>query len=485
MPDIEDMTPGEVLAEASVAEFIKALGLSIAEAQRALDENSVDQIGEFIKPREGLDGKSLLDLGLSPAFYHYQHADISCSMQLSLKVEKDLSVGVNLSGNFSDTTTNSTDASSSESSSESGSSTVTRERSAQMEIQSASTGAVTIGGQNFPLTGGDPLERIRALQRAVTADAQAGVPRMLYRPSDRTFAITTDAAPEKVQVTDKTVTFLGGGFDRAVIQVDADSATDYVFNPSTTVSTTAQGSVPSYADHVAAQVNAAGIAAFVNAPGDPLKTVHFKTGEHHLETFTAEGQERNSDFARRIMDLALFIKQHNLNVEIEGFADAQRYRGQTSAESAQSNRDLGDARAREMQRHLLANGVPAGQMTIVPRARAETLAAAFGPKVRVLDWGETGPALDGAATVVNTTSLGMAGQPPFDLDLSGVHPGMLATDIVYTPLETPFLQAAARRGARIVDGLGMLLWQGVPGFNRWFGGDAQVTPDLRTLMLAP
>ena len=84
MPDIADMTPGEVLTEASVAEFIKALGLSIAQAQKALDENSVDQIGEFIRPREGLDGRSLLDLGLSPAFYHYQHADVSCSMQLSL-----------------------------------------------------------------------------------------------------------------------------------------------------------------------------------------------------------------------------------------------------------------------------------------------------------------------------------------------------------------------------------------------------------------
>ncbi|WP_138466271.1 shikimate dehydrogenase [Poseidonocella sp. HB161398] len=141
--------------------------------------------------------------------------------------------------------------------------------------------------------------------------------------------------------------------------------------------------------------------------------------------------------------------------------------------------------ARAILHAMLEAGAPEIRLMNRTRARAETLAAAFGPRVKVLDWGDTGPALDGAATVVNTTSLGMAGQPAFDLDLGGLRPGMIATDIVYIPLETPFLQAASRRGARIVDGLGMLLWQGVPGFNRWFGGDAQVTPELRELMLAP
>ncbi|MBE3638269.1 shikimate dehydrogenase [Mangrovicoccus algicola] len=141
--------------------------------------------------------------------------------------------------------------------------------------------------------------------------------------------------------------------------------------------------------------------------------------------------------------------------------------------------------ARAILHAMLEAGAPEIRLMNRTRARAEGLATAFGPRVRVLDWGETDAALKDAATVVNTTSLGMAGQPAFDLDLSAMRPGMLATDIVYTPLETPFLQAAARRGAQVVDGLGMLLWQGVPGFNRWFGGDAQVTADLRALMLAP
>ena len=83
---IEKMTPGQILADASVAEFIKAMGLSIADAQKALDLNSLAQVGEYVEPRPGLGGKSLLQLGLSPPFYHYQHADLTVSMQLTMKV---------------------------------------------------------------------------------------------------------------------------------------------------------------------------------------------------------------------------------------------------------------------------------------------------------------------------------------------------------------------------------------------------------------
>lgn len=383
MPDIDDLTPGQVLADASVAEFIKSLGLSIAEAQQALDENSVSQIGEFITPRESLAGRTLLDMGLSPAFYHYQHADISCSMQLSLRVEKDLSVGVNLSGSFNDQSTTNDSNTQTSQTSESGSTSITRERSAQIEVESSSVGQLTIGGETFALSGDDPFARIRALQEAVMSNEAAGVPRLLYRPTPRTFTITTDADASKVQTTSNTVAFLGGGFDRAVIQVDTDANTDYVFNPSTTVSTTAQGSVSAYAAHVAAQVNAAGIAAALNTPTDPVISLNFKTGKHHLETFTAEGEERNTNFSQRLMDLAQFIKLHGLNVEIEGYADAQRYRGQNQTDSDQSNRELGDCRADEVERYLLANGVPAGQITKVPSRGAADAQAAGGPADQV------------------------------------------------------------------------------------------------------
>ncbi|WP_028671781.1 OmpA family protein [Saccharospirillum impatiens] len=362
MADYDGLTPGQVLADASVAEFIKTLGLSIAEAQQALDENSVEQIGEFITPREGLGGRTLLDLGLSPAFYHYQHADISCSLQLSLRVEKDLSVGLNLNGSFNDTETSNSDQSESSESTESGSSNVSRERTAEISVQTSSTGALTLGGRNFPISGDDPLARIRALQEAVTSDTGAGVPRLLYQHPDRAFTIDTDAEPEKVTTTDRTVAFKGGGFDRCVIQIDANSATDYAFNGTTTVTTTAQASLQAYADHVKTDVEAAGYTATLYAPSVPIATTHFKTGKHHLETFDVNGTTFNDDMIQSLGYLAQFAREHNLDLDVEGFADAQPYRNQPASASDQSNIDLGNRRADEIIRLLVGQGMPANKV---------------------------------------------------------------------------------------------------------------------------
>lgn len=134
---------------------------------------------------------------------------------------------------------------------------------------------------------------------------------------------------------------------------------------------------------------------------------------------------------------------------------------------------------------LLDAGVADLRLANRSRDKAEELADLFGPRVAVVDWAEAEGMAEGAATLVNTTSLGMEGQPPFTLSLAGLVPGALATDLVYVPLETPFLVEAAHQGARTVDGLGMLLYQGVPGFARWFGQTPEVTPELRAAMLAP
>ena len=124
---------------------------------------------------------------------------------------------------------------------------------------------------------------------------------------------------------------------------------------------------------------------------------------------------------------------------------------------------------------LLDAGVPEIRLANRTRARAEALAAAFGPHVAVHDWTDAGATLDGVATVVNATSLGMKGQPPLDVDLAALPLGAVVTDLVYVPLETPLLAAARARGCTAVDGLGMLLHQAVPGFERWFG--ATPVPD--------
>jgi shikimate dehydrogenase len=118
------------------------------------------------------------------------------------------------------------------------------------------------------------------------------------------------------------------------------------------------------------------------------------------------------------------------------------------------------------------------------RARADALAAALGPPARVAEWGDRAKALAGADLLVNTTQLGMEGQPPLELDLGALPRAALVNDIVYAPLETPLLAAAARRGNPTVDGLGMLLHQARPAFAAWFGRDPEVTADLRRHVLA-
>jgi shikimate dehydrogenase len=111
--------------------------------------------------------------------------------------------------------------------------------------------------------------------------------------------------------------------------------------------------------------------------------------------------------------------------------------------------------------------------------RAVELAASFPGTVEARPWQEVAQLVGESDLIVNTTSLGMHGQPPLELDLSTMRPGTIVDDIVYVPLETPLLAEARRRGGTPVDGLGMLLHQAVPGFERWFGVRPQVTAALR------
>jgi shikimate dehydrogenase len=116
------------------------------------------------------------------------------------------------------------------------------------------------------------------------------------------------------------------------------------------------------------------------------------------------------------------------------------------------------------------------------RERAEEVARALGG-IEVADWAERAGCLDGASLLVNTTSLGMTGQPPLDLALDALPRTALVTDIVYAPLVTDLLARAAARGNPTVDGLGMLLHQARPGFEAWFGKAPEVTPELRAFVL--
>ncbi len=116
------------------------------------------------------------------------------------------------------------------------------------------------------------------------------------------------------------------------------------------------------------------------------------------------------------------------------------------------------------------------------RSKAEAIAREFGGPITVYPWQDRHDALDGVATAVNVTSQGMVGEAALDLRLDKLSKSALAADIIYTPLETPFLAAARERGNRTVNGLGMLLHQGPPAWKLWFDVEPTVTVELRERM---
>jgi shikimate dehydrogenase len=133
---------------------------------------------------------------------------------------------------------------------------------------------------------------------------------------------------------------------------------------------------------------------------------------------------------------------------------------------------------------LLEEGARRVTLSNRTASRADLLASAMGDRVSTVPWAEVGAALPGHGLLVNTTSLGMTGKPPLEVDLAALDGTATVADIVYTPLETPLLAAARRRGNTVVDGLGMLLHQAAPGFATWFGREPEVDDALRAAVLA-
>jgi shikimate dehydrogenase len=133
---------------------------------------------------------------------------------------------------------------------------------------------------------------------------------------------------------------------------------------------------------------------------------------------------------------------------------------------------------------LLERGIERIALANRSIARAQALAELFGERVVPIAWSDAPAALPGAGLLVNTTSLGMKGQPSLDLDLEPLPKDATVADLVYVPLETELLTEARGRGLRTADGLGMLLHQAVRGFELWFGARPQVTAELRALVEA-
>ncbi|MEM8693020.1 MAG: shikimate dehydrogenase [Pseudomonadota bacterium] len=139
--------------------------------------------------------------------------------------------------------------------------------------------------------------------------------------------------------------------------------------------------------------------------------------------------------------------------------------------------------ARAVIASLLDNGVPEILLCNRTRIRAEKLSDDFGNRVSVVDWVQAGNVIEDSTLVVNTTSLGMTGKPELRVPLDGLNKQTIVTDLVYTPLKTGLLKDADARGCTTVDGLGMLLHQAVPAFERWFGERPPVDEATRTATL--
>lgn len=172
------------------------------------------------------------------------------------------------------------------------------------------------------------------------------------------------------------------------------------------------------------------------------------------------------------------------NTDGEGFLNnlRQHYPDWTASDGPALVLGAGGA-SRAIVYALLADGAPKVIVANRTQSRAELLRDHFGDRIEVVDWMNLSTVLEEAKTLVNTTSLGMEGQPPLNISLRSLPQDALVTDIVYSPLMTDLLLAAQRRGNPVVDGLGMLLHQAVPGFEMWFGTRPVVNQELRDLVL--
>jgi shikimate dehydrogenase len=169
------------------------------------------------------------------------------------------------------------------------------------------------------------------------------------------------------------------------------------------------------------------------------------------------------------------------NTDIEGFVD-------NLDASARGWDTTGDAlvlgaggSSRAVVFGLIERGIKRVHLANRTMERARALADQFGNSVQAIAWDTINEVLPRAGLLVNTTSLGMRGQPALELDVGLLPSNAIVADLVYIPLETALLKSARERGLKTADGLGMLLHQAVRGFELWFGQRPQVTPELRAL----
>lgn len=360
MPNYDGLTPGEILADANVSEFIGEMGLAIADAQMKLDTNSINQLGVLADTTTPLGQQNLLQLGFTPAFYHYQYADLSVSMQIRLQVGNSFGLGVKVGGGYSNTDSfdSAVNNSNSQSSNLQVGGTV---KVAKLALKSAGTGALDVNGKAFTPTGDNAKDRAKSFVQSLMSDPSSKVEIALYKPPVETFTIDIpDAtAKTKVNIGSNTIAITARGTELGLIQVAANSDTDYILNTTTTKNTTSKADLAAYAAHVKDEI---GTSATLFDLTVPLYSFYFDTGDSDLIKRSGGGPNDNDGFAEDLSNLARLLKGGSTQLEVKGFADKQKYTGRTDQQSLDLNKALGQARADSVKKLLVDLGMDAANI---------------------------------------------------------------------------------------------------------------------------
>lgn len=341
---IELLRPGQILADSAVTDYIKAMGIAIAEAQMQLDINSLRQVGEYAEPRPGLGGKSLLQLGLSPPFYHYQHADLSVSMQIVMKIAEQsaFGIGAKLDLGFE----------------QGGPVAAASAREAQVTVKSVPA-SVTVDGKKTDSAGTDV--EAAAEQLATALRAPAGPFERAFTSTERkpvTAALEPGGAKNPI-LTPNAVAFIKPAESSAgVIRIEQTPTSAETFtlaNGKATPPVPPGANRTLYARAVTSAINALGgfKARLINDAGGS-STAPDAPGALAIALFDTDKWDIKRE-AQEELDLAAkTIKDSNFTVNVFAYADKR--------DTEKHNLDLGQKRADAMADYLVRKGVPAGKI---------------------------------------------------------------------------------------------------------------------------
>ena len=366
MNDYDGMSPGQVLNDASVADFIKSLGLGIAEAQKALDINSVEQLDAFIQPISGLGGKSLLELGLQPAFYHFQHADLSCSLKLSLKVQKSFGVDFGIEAKYENSDKTKDFDENTLSQTEGFSTERTQTRTAEVSIKGNSRGAMQINGQSVNLDGQTLDERIKNFAEAVRGNQDISRAIPVQQPtaiSPPPQKVSDDISDDEVVFTPNSVAFLGNKFNRAtiIIRENPSSSETYQLKTNTSVDVEPDTNTKGFATKVANAIDAIeGYKASVYPHEEPLGQFYFGVNLDIPYSNNAADKQRTNELSTQesselITLYARVIKNRGIKMKVIGHA--------SRTGTDELNQDLSKRRAESIKQLLVNSGAPASMIS--------------------------------------------------------------------------------------------------------------------------